>query len=236
MSRFRIDCQQSLHASRCSPSATAAQWMGPSVVFRLGDKFTGTSLRIPTAHAASVRVTDQGRLALVLPRGAEMSCSITRSILQLRTGWAAISAALQLRTGSTQQPPLSHCQAVRRSRRCSRQSCSISCLAPAACGTAADRSAEQQLATQPGLDAAAATAAAAATGVDPAAVLRVKLPGKYAGRQCTIPQAMRPQLEALLPGSDSSRPFMLVLPRRKQLPVAYRMDASSKAGRLCTRR
>ena len=219
-----------------SPLGPAAQWVGPSVVFRLGAKYTGSSLRIPTAHAASLRVPDQGRLVFVLPRGAEMLCSVTRSILQLRTGWPAISAALRLRTGSTLQlQQQRHGSRRFRIAKLSTATAAAAAAPPAvpattACGMPADRSAEQQLATQPGPDPAAVTAAsaqhvqiAAAAEGDPAAVLRVKLPESYAGRYCGFSVAMRPQLEALLPGSDSVRPLMLVLPNGKQLPVAYRL-------------
>ena len=216
--------------------APASDWVGPSVVFRLGNKYTGGSLRIPTAHAASFRVPDQGRLVFVLPRGAEMPCSVNRGILQLSTGWPAISAALRLRTGSTVQlQQQRHGSRRFRIAKLSTATAVAAAAAPAvpaatASGTAADRPAEHQQAPQPGVAPAAAMAAsaqsveaAAAADGDGAAILRVKLPESYAGRYCSFSVAMRRQLEALLPGSGSVRPLMLVLPNGKQLPVAYRL-------------
>ena len=71
---------------------------------------------------------------------------------------------------------------------------------------------------------AQATAAATAAEGDGAAYVRLKLLDTYVGRHCTVPASVRPQLEALLPGFDGVRPFNLVLPNGKQLPVAYRLS------------
>jgi hypothetical protein len=222
--------------SHAAPPACLA---GPSALFKLGERYTGSSLRIPMTHQACFQIPALGRLIFVLPRGAEMPCTIDRGSMYLRKGWLAISAELKLRPGSTlqlqQERRRSHrfhiaklsavaAAAALRSGAAAAAAAAVP-AAPAGGGTEADQSADQQQSAQPDTPAAAASEQPVMVAAEPEghgpATMRVKLPETYAGRHCTLSASMRPQLEALLPGSSSIRPFNLVLPSGKQLPVAY---------------
>lgn len=224
--------------------SSAAKFTGPTAVFKLPEKYTRSSVRIPAQHQSAFTIP-AGRVTVVLPTGADVTCTIYRlnQQLRLRNGWSAISDALQLGPGSTVR--------LQQERFGGRRFHIAKLRGSAAAAPPAGQTAAQQRTPQPAPSLAAATAAppqpaaapspeaaprpAAATGspaqrtaaaeAEGAAVLRVKLPEGYEGHSCVIPQSLRHQLEALLPGPPDSRPLTLLLPNGKQVAVVYRLQS-----------